>query len=398
MRCSTNRNTDPSNSIMKLNIRALGLVVVCAAVVGRDVIAPRVARTVSNEMLYIETFQTQGNEKPAEDTFKNIKVLRGLPSSQMFSVMNFMRSSLGVSCAYCHVHSGGDRWQFESDEKQTKLMARRMIQMILENNRTNRELFVNARLTCFTCHRGNIRPVSLPSLPVPAPEGGAAGLPAAAKVSLPTAAEIIDRFVRAVGGRAAIEKIKSREMRGNLITWSGSELPLLMRLQPPEKIKITTGTGDQQRIQALNGDSGWVRAGNQTRPLAAGEVSRLRAIQNALALLSLTTATADMKVISKESIDGHETFVVERPAGAGGTERLYFDAKTGFLVRVINIVNTILAPIPEQIDFSDYKDVDGGKLPFSIRSSFVDPWIGVGRKFAQVKSVQPDDAAFAAPK
>ena len=75
--------------------------------------------------------QAQG-DPPVEQTRKNIQVLKGLPESQLFPVMNFMSTSLEVKCDYCHVKngknaSGGDNWVWESDEKKTKLAGRQMI-------------------------------------------------------------------------------------------------------------------------------------------------------------------------------------------------------------------------------------------------------------------------------
>src|SRR5262245_16730458 len=130
-------------------------------------------------------------EKSVESTHKNIKVLNGLRESQLFPVMNYMRGSLGVSCAYCHVYSGEDNWNFASDEKPTKQTARRMIQMVLDINKNNKEIFGSNSVSCFTCHRGNIRPSVLPTLPVPVPEGGAAGLIAPTNIVLPSPNEIV---------------------------------------------------------------------------------------------------------------------------------------------------------------------------------------------------------------
>ena len=77
---------------------------------------------------------------------------------------------------------------------------------------------------------------------------------------------------------------------------------------------------------------------------------------------------------------------------------LYFDAQTGLLQRILAITQTLLAPIPEQTDFEDYREVDGVRLPFIIRQSFVDPWVGWTRKFTEIKhNVAVDDAKFNPP-
>src|SRR5215208_3585178 len=79
----------------------------------------------------------QQGDKPVEQTRKNIQVLKGLPESQLFPEMNFIASSLGVQCGFCHVNKGRDpqtgqtQWVWESDEKPEKKTAREMMKMVL---------------------------------------------------------------------------------------------------------------------------------------------------------------------------------------------------------------------------------------------------------------------------
>src|SRR5690349_4923640 len=68
--------------------------------------------------------QQQQGDKPAEQNFKNIQVLKGMPSSQLGAVMNFISSSLGVECNFCHVPQA-----FDKDDKPAKLTARKMMLM-----------------------------------------------------------------------------------------------------------------------------------------------------------------------------------------------------------------------------------------------------------------------------
>src|SRR6185295_11887719 len=99
----------------------------------------------------------------------NIQVLKGLPDSQLFLVMNFVGDSLGVNCDYCHVkgeknpQTGEDTWLWEREDKKEKSVGRDMMRMVLELNRTrfNREAVV----TCYTCHRGSTRPERMAPLP-----------------------------------------------------------------------------------------------------------------------------------------------------------------------------------------------------------------------------------------
>src|SRR5262249_47783216 len=110
-----------------------------------------------------ENAQTQSTgDKPVEQVRKNIQVLKGLPDSQLFLLMNFVGDSLGVHCDYCHVkgpknpQTGEDTWLWEKDDKREKLTGREMMRMVLDLNHNvfKRE----ATVTCYTCHRGSPRP------------------------------------------------------------------------------------------------------------------------------------------------------------------------------------------------------------------------------------------------
>src|SRR4030095_4026147 len=60
-------------------------------------------------------------DKPAEETYKNIQIFKGLPSSGVMRAMNFFTRSLGVDCTHCHVPG-----EFEKDDKAAKQTARKM--------------------------------------------------------------------------------------------------------------------------------------------------------------------------------------------------------------------------------------------------------------------------------
>lgn len=91
-------------------------------------------------------------EERAEQKYKNIQLLKGLPSDRLMNVMFAFKASLGVDCTYCHIKD-----QFEKDDKPPKQVARKMITLVRD---TNGKLGGAARVTCFTCHRGQIRPAS----------------------------------------------------------------------------------------------------------------------------------------------------------------------------------------------------------------------------------------------
>ena len=113
----------------------------------------------------------------AEQAYRNIKVLRGTPATELILSMHYIKGALGVSCEYCHVEGN-----FPSDAKKPKETARQMISMVLE---INKNTFQGRQVvTCYTCHRGSSQPVGTPVYPIDdfKPEAAPVALPSADQV------------------------------------------------------------------------------------------------------------------------------------------------------------------------------------------------------------------------
>lgn len=104
--------------------------------------------------------QIVGKEnQPAEEVFKNIQTLKGLPAARLLKIMELGYSrALGVSCTHCHVT---DQW--EKEDLVTKQIARDMIKMqqtinndLLKNIKNLKS--PNSLINCTSCHRGQIKP------------------------------------------------------------------------------------------------------------------------------------------------------------------------------------------------------------------------------------------------
>src|ERR1700741_3789089 len=187
---------------------------VCFAITSRTatVAASGDEQQVSSARRFSRSWQAQTGTTVVQ-TGKNIQVLKGLPEPQLYLVMNFVATSLGVQCNFCHVQQGKDqtkgskRWVWESDDKPQKQTARRMMQMVLSIKANNKVDFRENEVTCYTCHRGQRQPVGLPSMPLsrsghePGPDDVA--LPA--KTILPSLDQIFSKYFEALGGSAATD-------------------------------------------------------------------------------------------------------------------------------------------------------------------------------------------------
>jgi hypothetical protein len=351
---------------------------------------------------------------PTEQVQKNIKVLTGLPQSQLIPVMNYFAASLGRRCNFCHVNNQG-QWDYAADTKPEKNTAREMIKLVLDTNKT---FFKgNLEVSCYTCHKGLNHPLSVTTLPLPAPAqppgggqgqprpggpGGAAGAqPQGSPTPRPTptpADVIIDKYVTAIGGQANIDKIKSRTIKGSTMTGGGA-IPFEIYQAAPNKFYIRATTNQGVAERGFDGQVGWDKSPNGLRQLAASEVSRL---QNSISLwsnLRLKEQYTRLRTGGREKIGDRDAYVVLGSRSETEVERLFFDIETGLLLRRITYMRTMIGIIPEQFDFDDYRDVDGVKLPFVVKVSSVDPGNPVStRTYSEMKlNAAVDESKFKMP-
>lgn len=337
--------------------------------------------------------QPAQSEKTVEQVQKNIQVLKGLPESQLVPVMNFMSASLGVWCTYCHVNKEG-KWDFASDEKPEKNTGREMIKMVQLLNKAN--FRGNPAVSCFTCHRGSTSPVRVPQLPIPEPTPRPANVEAAPKEALPTADEVLAKYTEALGGSAAIEKLKSRSMKGTWLTSDGITLGYEVYQTAPDKIYTVLNTPKQGTFErGFNGQTGWEKSSRGIRELEGLELFYLKRYPDLFKDIKLKGQFTRLNFGGKETIDGKEVYVLRGLTPDNKGERLYFDIQTGLLLRRITSTPTVVGLIPEQIDFQDYRDVDGLKLPFTIRIAAIDRFFSSTRNFTEIKlNVPVDETRF----
>lgn len=350
-----------------------------------------------------------GEDKPVEQVRKNIQVLKGLPASQLTPLMNFIGASLGVKCDYCHVkagkdpQTGRDNWIWESDDKETKRTARRMMQMVLGINNSNRADFRGEPVTCYTCHRGQTEVARSPQLPLTASaheDGSGAVAGVRPTESLPGVEQIINKYVTAVGGRAAAARLQTRVMKGTLEQSQGRTPGVEITLKEPGKYLVVLTTKQQGIIyQGFNGTTGWIKNDQTQRAMNAAELAQVKRAAELYDVIKVKEPYTGMTVTGKEKVGDREAYVVEMKSTDGSrTEKLFFDTETGLLLRRLVMTNALLFPIPEQTDFEDYREVDGVRLPFTIRVSNIDTFFSTTRKFTEIRhNVAVDDTRFNPP-
>jgi hypothetical protein len=111
---------------------------------------------------------------PPEVRYKNLKVLpKNTTKAQLDTIMSHFSRSLGVRCNNCHVRQNDAQrtWDFANDSLENKKVAREMMRMTNKINKKNFKAAVNKKglpvVTCFTCHRGQEHPATIPPPPPP---------------------------------------------------------------------------------------------------------------------------------------------------------------------------------------------------------------------------------------
>jgi len=356
-------------------MRSLYAVAVAAAVIAA---APQAARSQAAE------------SKTAEQVYKNIEALKGTPADQLGATMQFMASALGVDCNFCHVQG-----KMEADDKGAKKTAREMIAMTMAINKNS--FRGQVQVTCYSCHRGSARPVSIPPVlesdaPArtearPAPPSGA---PA------PTADEILQKYVTALGGADAIHKITSRAMTGKILTGANESAVEVLTKAPNKRITITH-MGNGESYTAFDGTGGWMgNSGRPARDMSAAESAASGLDAEFYLALRLKEIYPQLRRGRPETIGDAECQVLNGSAPGKPPVRLYFDSKTGLLVRMVRYAETPVGRNPTQIDYADYREVDGVKMPF--RWTLARPNGRFTIQISEVKANAPiDDARFAKP-
>lgn len=335
----------------------------------------------------------QSPEPTAEQKYKNIQILKGLPASQLPALMHLFNASLGVRCDHCHVRNDKNEMEWDKDDKQDKKVARKMIQMTLDINKAS--FSGKTEVTCYTCHQGQAHPPAIPPLPsaIIAPSA-----PPAPMTTMPAPDQILAKYVQAVGGNEAIARVKTRQMKGQYLPQRGGQVAVEI-LQSGDQFTtmVTTPQGTIQRV--WTGTTGWIASVQGLQELDAEELTAVRDMAEAFAPLKLKAPFPRMTYGGKGKINEREVVVLRGALPDKRRIRLSFDAETGLLLRKEIFNNTIVGPDPVQFDFDDYRDVDGLKLPFSVRISYTEPGFSGTRKFAEIKqNITIDEAKFARPQ
>jgi photosynthetic reaction center cytochrome c subunit len=336
--------------------------------------------------------------KRAEEQYKNIQVLKGIPADQVIPSMQFITASLGVECEFCHVQGA-----FEKDDKKTKQTARKMMEMMFAINKDNFD--GHREVTCYSCHRGGADPVGTPTVMAEESKPGAGDAKPEEKKNEgapgkdadgPSADQFFDKYLQAVGGGAAVVKITSRVMTGT-ITFGDRNVPIDIYSKDPDKRISLTHTPDGDSVTAFNGHEGWLGfPGRPVREMHGSDIDAAAMDADLHFAVHLKGMFSEAQLQGREKVGDRDAYLVVGKRDGKPPLKLYFDAQSGLLVRLVRYGETPLGQMPTQIDYADYRDASGVKIPY--RWTLARP---SGRFTIQVSDVKEnvpvDDAKFVKP-
>jgi photosynthetic reaction center cytochrome c subunit len=305
----------------------------------------------------------------SEVAFKNIKVLKGIPVDEFMGTMGLFSAALSVCCKDCHTGAGTSNPKWEDDPPR-KVIARRMVEMVNTINRTN----FNGRqvVTCWTCHRGSENPATTPGIdsiygtPTTLP---ADVLPTAdpAKAGTPSADQILDKYIQALGGTDQLSKITSFTAKGTSHLFGEvNEDPTEIYAKAPNQLATLVHQREGDLARTFDGRDAWVMlpltvVGEYPLNASAREGGKLDA---QLAFPGgLKQFFTTWRVSFPTTLEGKDVYVIQG-TGNGLLATFYFDKQTGLLTRMVRYAASAVGRVPTQIDYSEYRTVNGVKIPF----------------------------------
>jgi photosynthetic reaction center cytochrome c subunit len=304
----------------------------------------------------------------SDQVLKNIQVLKGVPIDTFFESMGLFASSMGGDCTYCHSKQA----VFNRDAfAEVTPRIQRARQMIVMMNTINKTYFAGqTKVTCFTCHRAAYTPETAPRFTLqygtPPEEPNMINFVDDPRAD---AGKVLDRYLEAIGGAGRLAKVASFTGKG---TYAGfdtgfKEVPVEVFGKAPNQRTTIVHMDYGNNVRVFDGRNGWFAGPDAPVPLE----QLTSGVLDAARLEALVAFPAGIKQaysqwkVGGTIIDDKDVTIVQGSSPNSGLlpVNFYFDSTTGLLVRVVRWNETPVGPNPTQIDYDDYRDVAGIKMP-----------------------------------
>jgi photosynthetic reaction center cytochrome c subunit len=336
----------------------------------------------------------QPRPQVSEDVFKNVQILKGIPVDEFMDTMGMFAASLSFNCVDCHTLQSVGSWDHFADDTPLKVTTRKMMLMV---NAINKDNFSGVRsVTCYTCHRSDLRPKIVPNLAAQyAAYMDDPNEPTLLPASTgPTVDQVFNKYIQASGGAQRVAALTSFTGKGTFIGFETEQtkVPVDVYAKAPNQraIVVHTALGDSTRT--YDGRSAWIASPD--RPvglltLTGGNLEGAR-IDASVQLPSQLRQTFSNWRVGATTIDDKEVQVLQGTNPRQPPVNFYFD-QSGLLIRILRYVDTAVGRVPTQQDYGDYRDVAGVKLPFHWVVTWTD-----GQATTDLTEIRPNAAIEAA--
>src|SRR2546430_10776612 len=263
-----------------------------------------------------------GAPKTAAQSFKNIQVMKDVPAEDIIPAMQFVSASLGVECTYCHVERA-----FEKDDKKEKKIARHMIEMTMNINKDNFE--GKRSVTCFSCHRGAAKPVSIPIISDEEKMPEMMAGDATDKSSFPKPAALIEKYLTAIGGADALKKVTSRIQKGTITALGNQKFPIDIFEKAPNQRVSVVYRKDMESFTGFDGKAGWMTVPDHVRMMTAQESDGAQMDADIAFAAHLSAMFSKLEVLDGDEVDGRASWLVVGQRDGKPDVRLFFDKQSG---------------------------------------------------------------------
>lgn len=325
---------------------------------------------------------TPNTPQMSEQVFKNVQVLKGIPVDQFMGTMGVFTTSLSLCCGNCHTGAGTSNPKWEDDPPR-KRTARAMIRMVQNINNTS---FGGRQVvTCWTCHRGQLSPAVTPPLDFAYGDAVVVPpdvLPRATSGGVPTVDELFNKYVEAIGGAAKANALRSYVAHGRSLLFGevGAGNPAEIYAEADGRVATFVHQQEGDVVRAYDGMKAWWQIPltvTPQYPLTSTLLEGAKFDAEMAFPWKIKSFFTNWRVSFGQAINGQDVNVVQGSTPSGMIGTLYFDKKTGLLKRYIRYANTMVGRIPTQVDYDDYRDVAGVKMPFKYSYAWVserDDW------------------------
>jgi zinc protease len=226
----------------------------------------------------------------------------------------------------------------------------------------------------------------------------ATGASAPASAPALTADQILENYIKAIGGRENWKKLTTRISTGTIDVPAMNLSGLVtVREKAPNRSIFTVNFNGAVFQQGFDGTIGWSNdPQNGLREQAGEELAETKRDSDFYHPLDLKQMYSKITLTGTDKIDDRDAYIVEASSADLGTDKIYFDTQNGLVLRIVGQHHTMDGPATFTEDFSDFREVDGIKLPYTVHQESPSSTFTI--KFTEIRHNEAiEDAAFAKP-